>query len=608
MNTEQKTLTFQVKDLGTTTDASGQEFGQIEAYGAIFNNVDEGNDRIIPGAFKRTLKNSKDRAAARQKKYLAPMLWQHDPNEMIGGWYDITEDATGLRAKGDINLATQRGREYYALAKAGMSDEFSIIYDIPAGGAKYDKAGVRDLTDIRLFSIDPVTFAMNDSTYTVAVKASSGGSATVVGNVKGPLGARDEAWDSAKAEGQIWAAAYDDATSTVNKTAASKYFMMRSGDGTEKGDYSYPFWYVGSDPHICVGAVTAIAAAIQGSRGANAPDALKPKIAALYNRINAKYPDDPQLTPPWQAENEKGRQMPTDKAATTRQRKTFEAHYAEEQCEDLLEDWQDVVLCAFTSAVYDAMTIGDQPEADIAAAMDGLKAAVMDWVADAIKYELPDYLAAQSDTYDGGSLYRMEHGSGGYGYYGYMSRQTPMHKGRKAEKAMTASDATTGGFTADHVDKLRGAATKAKDAVDRHAGMLADAAEEVKSLLSSASKAAKAGRTFSSSNEQTLSDHADMLDTASKSLQSTMNRQMKAVNSVADDLATILQGSEPAYGTDEGKPQAGQEGKRHDRAPSHKETRAPHTPSSHGDTVSEDEIAAALSDLRTLRTPATASA
>lgn len=158
---ETKTLHFKISATGVTTE-NGQDFGQIEAYGAAFNNVDEGNDRIIPGAFTRTIQNSKARAKARDKKYILKMLWQHDSNEIIGGWYDMKENHEGLLAKGDIALATQRGREFYELAKAGMIDEFSIIYDIPSGGAKYDKSGVRDLSEIRLFSIDPVTFPMND--------------------------------------------------------------------------------------------------------------------------------------------------------------------------------------------------------------------------------------------------------------------------------------------------------------------------------------------------------------------------------------------------------------------------------------------------------------
>jgi hypothetical protein len=576
--------------LGTITDASGQQFGQIEAYGAIFNNVDEGNDRIVPGAFKRTLRSAKDRATARQNRYLAPMLWQHDTHELIGGWYEIEEDGLGLKAKGDINLSTQRGQEYYALAKAHMTDQFSIIYDIPSGGAKFDKGGVRDLAELRLFSIDPVTFAMNDATFLVNVKAASEG-ATVCGNTKGPIGPRDEAWDGGKAEGEIWAAAYDDASGAVDKAKAKKYFMVCAGDGTKKGDYSYPFWYVGSDPHICVGAVKAIAAAVQGARGASAPDGLKPKVESLYRRISSKYPDDPQLTPPWK-DGEKARQP--------MQRKTFAERYTEQQCRDLLRDWQDVVLTAFTGAVYDAFQIGDEPESDINDALDALKGAVSEWVEEAVKYGLSDYLDAQGSDYDGGTESRMQNGtSTGYGYYG-MARSTPLQR-----KAMTAGDATTGGFTADHVDKLHGAAEDGANAVDKHTKALHDAAKSVKAMIKGTPQGdgAKAGRAFSAANEKALSDHADSLDAAADSHSKSMKRHLGAVSDVADDLATILQGSEAAYGADAGTPAKGeQEGKT--RAPSQgkaTETRAPHTPPSAEDTASEEDVARALAAIRKLR-------
>src|SRR5690348_7112555 len=122
MNRETKTLSFQVKAEGITTNAQGQEVGVIDAYGAMFNNVDDGNDRILPGAFVRTLKNSKARAKSRAKDYMLKMLWQHSAEDIIGGWMDVQEDSEGLRAKGHVLLATQRGREYYELAKAGMID------------------------------------------------------------------------------------------------------------------------------------------------------------------------------------------------------------------------------------------------------------------------------------------------------------------------------------------------------------------------------------------------------------------------------------------------------------------------------------------------------
>lgn len=171
MSRETKTLSFEVKATGVTTDDEGQEIGHIECYTAVFNNVDEGNDRINPGAFTRTIQNSKARAKSRDKKYILPMLWNHQPNDLIGGWTGLSEDQFGLKCIGDVSLATQRGKEYYALAKQKMSDEFSIIYDIPQGGAKYDKSGVRDLTEIRLFSCDPVVWGMNTETYMIGVKS-----------------------------------------------------------------------------------------------------------------------------------------------------------------------------------------------------------------------------------------------------------------------------------------------------------------------------------------------------------------------------------------------------------------------------------------------------
>lgn len=537
MSKERKNFHFQIKAAGITLSDEGQEFGQITAYGAVFNNVDEGNDRILPGAFKRTIKNSKERAIAREKKYLVPILWQHDPNELIGGWYDLQETEFGLLGKGDISLATQRGREYYELAKAGMTDQFSIVYDIPGGGSKYDKSGVRELLEIRLFSIDVVTFAMNEETKLVGIKAMDM-KASIVGNTSGPIGPRDELWDSSKAEKQIWTAAYtvayDDETSEIDTALAKKYFMVLDGDPQKKGSYSYPFWYVGSDPHISVGAVKAIAAAIQGSRGASAPDGLKAKVETLYTRINKKYPDDPQLTPPWQDDGKARRRM---------QRKTLLEHYNEEMCEDLLEDWQDVYVCALTDAILDALKIGDQPESDISDALDAFKELVLSkFVAQAVECGLSDYLEENQISYSSAD-YTMQNGSDSPSYYGYMSR--------------------------------------------RHASL-----------------ARKTGRAISASNGDKIQSNIDALhDTANKAMKA-MKAHTQAVHDAADDLAAVLQGSEAAYGTDPGDAGDEQEGKRASRNTNARARREPPSQKSQtsesGDTVSDDELSQALDSIKTL--------
>src|SRR5437868_4034606 len=118
---ETKTFPFEVKATGVSTNGDGQELGLIEAYGSIFDIIDEGDgylqDIVRKGAFTRTLKNSKARMEAGKANFLATMLWSHDPQNHlpIGGWSELKEDQNGLLGKGQIVLATQLGREVYEL-------------------------------------------------------------------------------------------------------------------------------------------------------------------------------------------------------------------------------------------------------------------------------------------------------------------------------------------------------------------------------------------------------------------------------------------------------------------------------------------------------------
>lgn len=487
---ETKTLHFQVKATGESTSENGQEFGHIEAYVAIFNNVDEGNDRILPGAFTRTIQNSKARAKAREKKYVLPMLWNHDPNELIGGWTDLVEDSIGLKCKGDISLATQRGREYYALAKAGMSDQFSIVYDIPSGGAKYDKSGVRDLSEIRLFSNDPVVFAMNDSTYMVGVKSMNLEGLeykSACGSTSGPIGPRDESWDGAAAKKWIWSKAMGE-DGKVKASVAKKYFMRCDGDPSEKGSYGYPFW---THDHISVGGVKAVANALAGARNADAGGdtaGMKRKVERLYGRINSKYPDAEKLVPPWKDDD--------GKSWEGMQRKSFDDHYMEEMAEDLIEDLSEVYFCALHCALLDAFKIGDEPAVDAREALDQFSTRIMEWVERAQSVNMSEYLAATYEDEDDEEPY----GISPY-YYQMGRRSMPDFK--------------------THTQRLHNL---------------------------------KAGRAISASNAQRIQDHVDNLKAMSQ-------EHMKAIHTVADDLATILQGSEAAYGTDEGNAGDEQEGK-----------------------------------------------
>ena len=242
--------------------------GQIEAYGAVFNNVDDGDgrwrDRIHPGSFKRTIKNSKERAKARNKDYMLSMLWNHDDKHFmpLGGWTDVSEDSFGLLGKADVLLTTQVGREYYELAKAGMTDQFSIIYDVPEGGASYDsKEGIRDLTEIRLYSMDPVVFAMNDETMLVSVKSASGKTSSPLMDIK-------TEWTGSKAEKQIFAWAKND-DGEIQSSKAKQCFLWYDPDNSDKqSGYKMPFCYIdGDSPKIVPLGVRACANVLTGGMG-----------------------------------------------------------------------------------------------------------------------------------------------------------------------------------------------------------------------------------------------------------------------------------------------------------------------------------------------------
>jgi HK97 family phage prohead protease len=137
--------------------------GTIEGYGSIFGNVDSYGDVVAKGAFTRTLEESKGSGR------MPAMLWQHNPDEPIGVWTSMSEDAKGLYVKGKL-AETQRGREALALIKMGALSGLSIGYSTVA--ADYDTGkDIRVLTDVDLWEVSPVTFPANDKARITAAKS-----------------------------------------------------------------------------------------------------------------------------------------------------------------------------------------------------------------------------------------------------------------------------------------------------------------------------------------------------------------------------------------------------------------------------------------------------
>ena len=142
--------------------------GTFSGYASVFGQVDLGQDLVMPGAFRESLATR----GARGVK----LLFQHDPNEPIGVWLELAEDARGLFAKGRLMPEVTRAREVLSLMRAGALDGLSIGFRTVQG--RTDPAsGVRRLDKIDLWEISVVTFPMLPDARVSAVKRHAKGNA-----------------------------------------------------------------------------------------------------------------------------------------------------------------------------------------------------------------------------------------------------------------------------------------------------------------------------------------------------------------------------------------------------------------------------------------------
>ena len=143
MSKKHLTTSLEIKSLGER---------EFEGHGSVFGNTDLGGDVVMKGAFSRTLREKQ------QADDLIPMLWMHNPSQVVGKWHEISEDDTGLKMKGEL-ADTQMGRELHTLLKMDAVRGMSIGYMTVK--SDYDDDGVRLLKDLELFEVSLVSLPMN---------------------------------------------------------------------------------------------------------------------------------------------------------------------------------------------------------------------------------------------------------------------------------------------------------------------------------------------------------------------------------------------------------------------------------------------------------------
>lgn len=143
---------------------SDQETGVFEAYGNVKWVVDSYREVAVDGAFKKSIARHKSEGT------MPKMLWNHNPDVVIGKWLDMEEDDIGLKVKGQLALNTQKGRETYELLKMGALDSLSIGFTAPKESYG-SKDNVTYLEEIDLYEVSVVTFPANKESTVTSIKS-----------------------------------------------------------------------------------------------------------------------------------------------------------------------------------------------------------------------------------------------------------------------------------------------------------------------------------------------------------------------------------------------------------------------------------------------------
>lgn len=136
-----------------------QNRGVFTGYASVFGAVDSYGDVVMPGAFKKTLKETNP----------VPMLWNHSVDQPIGVVL-LKEEERGLKAEGHLNLDVVRAQEIRSLMKQGSVRGLSIGFQTVKEDINKD-TGSRQLKEIKLWEVSPVVFQACPGATVSAVKS-----------------------------------------------------------------------------------------------------------------------------------------------------------------------------------------------------------------------------------------------------------------------------------------------------------------------------------------------------------------------------------------------------------------------------------------------------
>lgn len=187
-------MTIQFKDatgFHETEDGSGI----FEGYASVFGNVDSYGDRVLKGAFSKSLAKSFPNDGAG-----IPCYWAHrmdDPEFILGKTLSAVEDDHGLKVRVGLDLDNPKAAAAYRALKAGAVNQMSFAYEVvdanfvPEKGAK--SGGVNELRELNIFEVSVVQIGANTATSIDMVKSAMKNDGSVSISTPGAIEQLEEA-------------------------------------------------------------------------------------------------------------------------------------------------------------------------------------------------------------------------------------------------------------------------------------------------------------------------------------------------------------------------------------------------------------------------------
>lgn len=165
-----QTTLYKVKSFALKVADVDEPTRRVSGYLSAFNVLDSDKDRILPGAFKQSLKMRGPQSSTNRK---IAYLRMHDWNKQIGKFTELEEDSFGLKFVAQMGRSSQ-GEDAFRDYQDEVLREHSIGFNYVKDGITYSEENDEyTIKELKLWEGSAVTFGSNEFTPVLSVSKSA---------------------------------------------------------------------------------------------------------------------------------------------------------------------------------------------------------------------------------------------------------------------------------------------------------------------------------------------------------------------------------------------------------------------------------------------------